>query len=331
MTGHIGRREFITLLGVTATWPLAARAQRPDRVRRIGVLMNVAADNPETPARIAAFAQGLQETGWTVGRNVRIDYRWGAGDPALYRKHAEELLSLGPDVLVGYGSATALALRASGTKPVVFISSIDPVGAGLVMSLARPGTNTTGFTAFEYGTSGKWLEIAREMVPGVKHIAVLRDPATSSGIGQFAAIQSSALSLGVELSSISLRDGKEMEDGLAAFGGNGNRAIIVTASGYALVPRKLIISLAARHRMPAVFPDQVFIADGGLVSYGPDRIEQFRRAADYVNRILRGEKAADLPVQAPTKYELVINLKAATALGIDVPAMLLARADEVIE
>jgi putative tryptophan/tyrosine transport system substrate-binding protein len=326
------RREFITLLGgAAAAWPLGARAQQPERTRRIGMLMNVAADDPEVPARIAAFAQGLQETGWMVGRNVRIDYRWGAGDSVRYRKYAEELASLGPDVLVGYGSATAAALKASGTKPVVFLSSIDPVGAGLVMSLARPGTNTTGFTAFEYGTSGKWLEIAREMVPGVKRIAVLRDPTTSSGIGQFAAIQSSAFSVGVELSAISLHDAKEMADGVAAFAGDGNRAIIVTASGNALVHRKLIILLAVRHRMPAVFADRVFVADGGLVAYGPDRIEQFRRAADYVNRILRGEKAADLPVQTPTKYELVINLKTANALDLTVPSTLLARADEVIE
>jgi putative tryptophan/tyrosine transport system substrate-binding protein len=326
------RREFIMLLGgAAAAWPLGARAQQPERTRRIGMLMNVAADDPEVPARIAAFAQGLQETGWMVGRNVRIDYRWGAGDSVRYRKYAEELASLGPDVLVGYGSATAAALKASGTKPVVFLSSIDPVGAGLVMSLARPGTNTTGFTAFEYGTSGKWLEIAREMVPGVKRIAVLRDPTTSSGIGQFAAIQSSAFSVGVELSAISLHDAKEMADGVAAFAGDGNRAIIVTASGNALVHRKLIISLAVRHRMPAVFADRVFVADGGLVAYGPDRIEQFRRAADYVNRILRGEKAADLPVQTPTKYELVINLKTANALDLTVPSTLLARADEVIE
>ena len=326
------RREFITLIvGATAAWPLAARGQQPERTRRIGMLMNGSADDPEAPARIAAFAQGLQETGWTLGRNVRIDYRWGAGDSARYRKYAEELVSLGADVLVGFGSATAAALKASGTKPVVFLSSIDPVGAGLVMSLARPGTNATGFTAFEYGTSGKWLEIAREMVPSIKRIAVLRDPTTSSGIGQFAAIQSSALSLGVELSAISLRDRKEIEDGLAAFAGNGNRAIVVTANGNALVHRKLIISLAAHHQMPAVFSDRVFIADGGLVSYGPDRIEQFRRAADYVNRILRGEKAGDLPVQAPTKYELVINLKTAKALGLTVPPTLLARVDEVIE
>jgi putative ABC transport system substrate-binding protein len=325
------RRSFITLLGGAAAWPLVARAQQPERIRRIGMLMNVAADDSEAPARIAAFAQGLQETGWTVGRNVRIDYRWGAGDPAFFRKYAEELAALGPDVLVGYGSATAAALKASGTKPVVFISSIDPVGAGLVMSLARPGTNTSGFTAFEYGTSGKWLEIAREMVPGVKRIGVLRDPATSSGIGQFAAIQSSALSLGVELSAISLRDVKEMEDGIAAFAGHGNSAIIVTASGNALVHRKLIISLAARHRMPAVFADRVFITDGGLVSYGPERIEQFRRAAGYVDRILKGEKVADLPVQAPTKYELVLNLKTAKTLGLEVPATVLARADEVFE
>ena len=249
----IGRRELITGLVGAAAWPLAARGQQPERTRRVGMLMNGSADDPEIPARIAAFAQGLQETGWTVGRNVRIDYRWGAGDSARYRKYAEELISFGPDVLVGFGSATAAALQASGTKPVVFLSSIDPVGAGLVMSLARPGTNATGFTAFEYGTSGKWLEIAREVVPGVKRIAVLRDPTTSSGIGQFAAIQSSALSLGVELSAISLRDRKEIEDGLAAFAGNGNRAIVVTANGNALVHRKLIISLAAHHQMPAVF------------------------------------------------------------------------------
>ena len=332
MPVSIGRRELIAALGgAAAAWPLAARGQQPERTRRVGMLMNGSADDPEIPARIAAFAQGLQETGWTVGRNVRIDYRWGAGDSARYRKYAEELVSLGADVLVGFGSATAAALKASGTKPVVFLSSIDPVGAGLVMSLARPGTNATGFTAFEYGTSGKWLEIAREVVPGVKRIAVLRDPTTSSGIGQFAAIQSSALSLGVELSAIGLRDRKEIEDGLAAFAGNGNRAIVVTASGNALVHRKLIISLVTHHQMPAVFSDRVFIADGGLVSYGPDRIEQFRRAADYVNRILRGEKAGDLPVQAPTKYELVINLKTAKALGLTVPPTLLARVDEVIE
>jgi putative ABC transport system substrate-binding protein len=324
------RREVITLLGgAAAAWPLAARAQQGDRMRRVGVLMNLTA---ETPERVAAFAQGLQELGWTVGRNIRIDTRWGAGDADRYRKYAEELIALGPDIVLGFGASIVVALqRASRTVPIVFVSVVDPVGAGLIASLARPGGNATGFTAFEYGISGKWLELLKEITPGVKHVAVLRDPSTSAGIGQFAAIQSAAPSLGVELEPIDVRDAGEIERAVTAFARGPDRALIVPASAGASLHRELIITMAGRHRLPVTYADRALVANGGLISYGPDRVDQFRRAAGYVDRILKGDKPADLPVQAPTKYELVINLKTAKALGLDIPATVLARADEVIE
>ena len=316
------RREFITLLGgAAAAWPLAARAQQGERVRRIGVLMNVAADDPEAQARNAAFLQGLQELGWTVGRNVRIDYRWAAGDADRLRRYAAELVALAPDVVLASGTSTVGPLQqATRTVPIVFAGVADPVGAGFVDSLARPGGNATGFISFEYGLSGKWLELLKEIAPGVTRVAVLRDSAISGGTGQFGAIQSVAPSLGVEVIPINVRDAGEIERAVAAFARAPNGGLIVTASGLAIVHRELIVMLAARHKLPAVYYYRFFVTDGGLVSYGPDPHDQYRRAAGYVDRILKGEKPADLPVQAPTKYELVINLKTAKALGLDVPA-----------
>jgi putative ABC transport system substrate-binding protein len=329
------RREFITLLGGAAAvaWPLAARAQQPDRVRRIGVLMASAADDSESQARIAAFLQGLQQLGWADGRNMRIDTRWATTDADDIRRHAAELAALAPDVLVAAtGTVTAAPLlQATRTVPIVFVQVIDPVGAGFVVSLARPGGNATGFTIYEYGMSGKWLELLKEIAPRMARAAVLRDPAIASGIGQFAAAQAVAPSLGVELSPVDVRDAGEIEHAVTAFARSSNGGLIVTASALATRHRDLIIALAARLRLPAVYPNRYFVTGGGLISYGPDYVDQYRRAAGYVDRILKGEKPADLPVQAPTRYELTINLKAATALGLSVPPSLLARADEVIE
>jgi putative tryptophan/tyrosine transport system substrate-binding protein len=326
------RREFITLLGgAAAMWPLAARAQQGERMRRIGVLMNSTADDAVSQGRLTAFMQGLQELGWTVGRNLQIDYRWGAGNVERYRTFAAELVALTPDILVTVGAPAVEALqRATRTVPIVFISVTDPVGGGLVASLARPGGNTSGFTLSEYGLSGKWLELLKEIAPRVMRTAVLRDP-VAVGIGQFAAIQAVAPSLQVELSPVDVRDAGEIERALAAFARFSNGGLIVTASTPALLHRELITTLAARHRLPAVYPFRYFTASGGLISYGPDPIDQYRVAAGYVDRILKGEKPTDLPVQHPTKYELVINLKTAKALGFDVPPSLLVRADEVIE
>jgi ABC-type uncharacterized transport system substrate-binding protein len=326
-------RKFITLLGGAATWPLAARTQQPERVRRIGVLMASAADDSENQARMAAFLQGLAQLGWTDGRNVRIDTRWATTNADDLRRHAAELAALAPDVLVAAtGTATVgPLLQATRTVPIVFVAVVDPVGAGFVASLGRPGGNATGFTMFEYGLSGKWLELLKQMAPGVTRAAVLRDAAIASGIGQFAAVQAVAPSLGVELSPVDARDVPEIERAVAAFANSGNGGLIVTPSPVANRHRDLIATLAARHRLPAVYGSRQYVAAGGLISYGPDLIDQYRRAAGYVDRILKGEKPADLPVQAPTKYELVINLKTAKALGLDVPATLLARADEVIE
>jgi putative tryptophan/tyrosine transport system substrate-binding protein len=325
------RRQFITLLGGAAAWPLAARAQQPGRMRRIGVLMTTAADDPEGQARVAAFLQGLQQWGWTVGGNVRIDIRFGA-DNTTIRKHASDLASLAPDVILANSSAAvASLLQATRTVPIVFAIVADPVGAGFVDSLARPGGNATGFTPFEYGLSAKWLELLKQIAPGVTRVAVIRDPTTTAGLGQFGAIQAVAPSLGVEVSPINLRDAGEIEPAIAAFVRSSNDGLIVTGSPLALGHRDLIFALAAKYKLPAVYPARFFAADGGLISYGPDFLDQFRRAAGYVDRILKGEKPADLPVQAPTKYELVINLKTARALGLDVPPTLLARADEVIE
>jgi ABC-type uncharacterized transport system substrate-binding protein len=328
------RREFITLLGgAVAAWPLAARAQQPERMRRIGVLMASAADDSESQARIAAFLQGLAQLGWTEGRNMRIDTRWATTNADDLRRHAAELAALAPDVILsGTGTATvAPLLQATRTVPIVFTIVIDPVGSGFVASLARPGGNATGFVMFEYGLSGKWLELLKQIAPGVTRVAVLRDPAIASGIGQFAAIQAVAPSLGVELSPVDVRDAPEIEHAVTAFARSGNGGLIVTASGPASLHRNLIVTLAARHKLPAVYGSHHMVTAGGLISYSTDLIDQFRRAAGYVDRILKGEKPADLPVQAPTKYELVVNLKTAKALGLDLPASVLARADEVIE
>jgi putative ABC transport system substrate-binding protein len=324
------RRQFIAGLGGAIAWPLAARAQQPDRIRRIGMLMTV--DDPEAQARVAAFQQGLQQLGWIVGRNVRIDTRWGGGDADRTRRYAVELVALAPDVILAHGSATVgPLLQATRAVPIVFAYVPDPVGAGFVDSLARPGGNATGFTPFEYSTSGKWLELLKQIAPSVTRAAVIRDAAISTGIGQFAAIQSVAASFGVELSPVNLRDAGEIERAVAAFARSSNDGLIVTGSALAALHRNLIITLAARHKLPAVYFERHFVTDGGLISYGPDMVDMYRLAAGYVDRILKGEKPADLPVQASTKYELVINLKTAKALGLDVPPMLIARADEVIE
>jgi putative ABC transport system substrate-binding protein len=328
------RRKLICLIGGAAVaWPLAARAQQADRMRRVGVLLNRVADDPEEQARLAAFLQRLQELGWTDGRNVWIDYRWAAADPDRSRTYAAELVALAPDVILAAGSQSVAALQQTATTvPIVFANVVDPVGAGFVARLARPGGNATGFTPFEYSLSGKWLELLKEIAPNLTRIAILRDPGIATGIGQFAAIQAMASpSLGVELSPIDVRDGGKIERDIAALARESNSGLIVTASSGASVHRELIIMLAARHGLPAVYPFRYFVTRGGLISYGPDPTDQFRRAAGYVDRILKGEKAADLPVQSPTKYELAINLKTAKALGLTMPPSLLARADQVIE
>ena len=326
------RREFITLLGgAAAAWPLAARAQQTDRVRRIGVFMNSAADDPEGQARNTAFVQALQQLGWTDGRNARIDTRWGT-DAGSTRKYAAELVALAPDVILASASTATSALQqTTRTVPIVFVTVIDPVGAGYVESLARPGGNLTGFSLFEYGLSGKWLELLKEIAPGVTRVAVIRDTAVGSGVGQYAIIQAVAPSLGVELRPIDMRDAGEIERAVVAFARVPNSGLIIVGAPSAVVHRNLIVTLAARHQLPAVYPLSYYASSGGLMSYGPDSIEPYRRAAGYIDRILKGEKPADLPVQAPTKYELTINLKTAKALGFDVPPSLLARADEVIE
>ena len=326
------RRTFIATLGGSCAWPLVAHAQQPERMRRIGVLMNTAADDPVGQTRIAAFLQGLQELGWSVGRNVQIETRWAAGDADHIRRYASELATLAPDVIVATGSATVGPLQqATRSLPIVFVTTVDPVGGGFVESLARPGTNATGFTAFEYGMSGKWLELLKQIAPALTRVAVIRDPEIASGAGQFGAIQSVAPSFAVELRPIGLRDTAEMERAIAAFARPMNGGLIVTPSALTLVLRATIIALAARHKLPAIYPSRHFVSAGGLICYGPDLVDQYRRAATYVDRIFKGEKPADLPVQAPTKYELAINLKTAKTLGIDIPSSLLARADEVIE
>ena len=326
------RREFITLLCGAAAWPLAARAQQGERMRRIGVLEPIAAESPDGKARQGAFLQRLQQLGWIDGRNVRIDTRWSAGNDAETRKYATELAALAPDVILTAGSAAIEPMRqATRTVPIVFVIVPDPVGAGFVESLSRPGGNATGFMMFEYNLSGKWLELLKEITPGVTRAAVLRDPAITAGIGQFAVIQFVAPSVGVDVSPISVREVAEIERGIAAFARSPNGGMLVTASALAAVHRDLIITLAARYKLPAVYVQRHFVASGGLISYRPDFIDQYRRAADYVDRILKGEKPADLPVQAPTKYDLVINLKTAKTLGLTVPPSVLARADEVIE
>jgi ABC-type uncharacterized transport system substrate-binding protein len=327
------RREFITLLGgAAAAWPLGARAQQPDRVRRIGVLMNIAADDPDSPIRLAALLQGLQQLGWTVGQNIQIDYRWGGGSAELMRKYAVELVALAPDVILAHSSAAvAPLLEATRTVPIVFAVVADPVGAGYVESLARPGGNATGFTNFEYTIAGKWLELLKDVAPGVTRAAVLRESAIAAGPAQFGAIRAVAQSLGVEVRPVEVRDSGEIERAITAFARGSNDGLIVTGSPAAIVHRALIVALAARHRLPAVYNTRIFVTSGGLISYGADNIDPFRRAAGYIDRILKGEKPADLPVQAPTKLELVINLKTAKALGLNIPDSVLARADEVIE
>ena len=325
------RREFITLVGAASAWSLAARAQQSERVRRIGVLTAFTANDLESQARIAAFQQGLQKLGWTDGSNVRIDTRWAAGDVDLFRRYAAELVALAPDVILANG---ALALRplqqVTRTVPIVFVNVPDPVGAGFVASLARPGGNSTGFTSFEYSLASKWLELLKEIAPRVTRAAVVRDPSNPGGIGEFAAIQGAAASSSVELSPVDIRYAAEIERAVAAFALQSNSGLIVTTAGSA-AHFSLIIALAARHLLPAVYPFRYHVTAGGLISYGPNIVDQYRRASGYVDRILKGEKPAELPVQAPTKYELIINLKTAKALGLEVPSTLLARADEVIE
>jgi putative tryptophan/tyrosine transport system substrate-binding protein len=332
MTFCIGRREFITLLGGAAAWPVAARAQQGERMRRIGVLMPFAEDNPVGQARLAAFRQGLLQLGWADGRNVRIDSRWGAGDASLTRTYARELVALAPDVVMAVSSGAVAPLReVTRTVPIVFAVVADPLGAGYVENLAQPGGNVTGFLGYEYTLSGKWLELLKEIAPRVTRAAVLRDSAVAAGPAQFAVIQAVAPSLGVELRPADMRNAGEIERAITAFAGSSNGGLIVTGSPSATIHRNLIITLAARHQLPAVYYDRFYVTGGGLISYGADYLDECRRAAGYVDRILKGEKPSDLPVQAPTKYELVINLKTAKTLGLDVPATLLARADEVIE
>jgi putative tryptophan/tyrosine transport system substrate-binding protein len=329
----VRRRTFIAALGGAAAWPLAAHAQQGERLRRIGVLVSAVEGDPRGLEYVTAFAQGLAELGWTVGRNVRIEYRWGGGDLDRFRRYAAELVALAPDVvLASSGSIVGAFQQASRTVPIVFVNTIDPVGGGWVESLSRPGTNATGFASFEFSMSGKWLELLKEIAPGVKRVAVIRDPLVPAGSGGLAAIQTVAPSLGVELTPVGVRDAGEIEHAIADFarGPNGG-LILVGPTSSVQRHRDLIVALAARHRLPAVYANRLFVTGGGLISYAPDSFEQYRRAAGYVDRILKGEKPADLPVQAPTKFELAINLKTAKALGLEVPPTLLARADEVIE
>ena len=325
------RREFITLLCGAAVWPLAARAQQPERMRRIGVLLNATADDVEFQAWVGAFLQALALLGWTIGRNVRIDTRWAGANAGEIRRHAAELAALAPDVILAHGASTVgPLLQATRTVPIVFPIVSDPVAAGYVESMARPGGNATGFMSNEYSMAGKWLELLKQTAPGVTRAAVLRDT-SGSGSSQFAVIQAVAPSLGVEVKPVNMRDAEEIERAVAAFARSPNGGLIVTGSGPATRHRNLIIALAAQHKLPAVYYERIFVAGGGLMSYGPDFIDQYQRAAGYVDRVLKGEKPADLPVQAATKYELVINLKTAKALGLTVPPAILARADEVIE
>jgi putative ABC transport system substrate-binding protein len=328
------RRDFIKIIvcSAAAALPFAAHAQQPERMRRIGVLMGLAADDQQGQARLEAFVKGLRELGWIEGQNVRIDVRWGAGNANDVRKFSAELVAVTPDVILASGgTVVGVLLQATSTVPIVFTQTADPVGGGLVASLSRPGGNATGFTAFDYGMSGKWLELLKEIAPHVTRAAVLRDPAIAQGIGQFGAIQSAAPSLGLDVIPVNVRDAAEIERDVTAFARGSNGGLVVTGSGVAIVHRGLIVELATRYKLPAVYFQRFFVTAGGLISYGPDAIDPHRRAAAYVDRILKGEKPADLPVQAPTKYELVINLKTAKALGLTVPPTLLARADGVIE
>jgi putative ABC transport system substrate-binding protein len=327
------RRDFIKVIAGSATaWPLAARAQQPDRIRRIGVFMNLAADDPQSSKEISAFLDGLRERGWAPGSSLRIEYRWVADDPNLDRKNAQELIAIAPDVLlVGGGTYAGMLQQMTSTVPIVFVEASDPVNRGLVASLAQPGSNVTGFTQFEFSIGGKWLELLKQIAPSVRRVAVIRDPSQSSAVGQFAAMQALAPSLGVEISPIDARDIGAIEQAMTAFARGTNGGMIVTATGNARRHRETILSLAARFKLPAVYPYRYYVADGGLASYGPDVAEECRLAAGYVDRILKGEKASDLPVQAATKYATIFNLKTAKALGLAIPQNLLATADEVIE
>jgi putative tryptophan/tyrosine transport system substrate-binding protein len=326
------RREFIAALGSAAAWPVAARAQQPDRMRRIGVLLPAATDDASFQARVGAFLQGLAQSGWNVGRNVRIDTRWAGVDAADIQRHAAELVALAPDVILAHAAATVRPLlQATRIVPIVFPIVIDPVGAGLIDSLARPGGNATGFVGFEYSMSGKWLELLRQIAPSVTRVAILRNPTQLSGTSQFGAIQAVAASLRVEVNPVNMGDAGEIERALAAFARTPNGGLIVLAGVGALFHRDLITTLAARHKLPAVYFERAMVVAGGLISYGPNEIDLYRQAAGYVDRILKGEKPADLPVQVPTKYETVINLKTANALGLTIPETLLATADEVIQ
>ena len=330
----MNRREFTTLLGGAAAWPLAARSQQPERMRRIGVLFPGAADDQSGQSRLAAFLQALQPLGWTDGRNVRIEFRWGGsdGDAELTRKHATELAALAPDVILVTGTgALAQLLQATRVVPIVFVQVTDPVGGGFVRSLARPAGNATGFSALEYGMSGKWLELLKQIAPGMARALVLRNPAIPSGSGQFGAIQAVAPLLEVEVTPVDDRDGNEIERAVTELARSSNGGLILTAGAAGIRHRDLIVALAIKHKLPAVYWNRLFAVSGGLASYGSDLIDSYRQAALYVDRILRGEKPADLPVQAPTKYELIINLKTAKAIGLEVSATVLARADEVIE
>ena len=328
------RRDFIKILaGTGVVWPLVVRAQQPDRMRRIGVLSGgPATDDPDNQARWVALTQALQQLGWIEGRNLQIDYRSGEGNADRARKFAAELVALNPDLIVASGTTAAQPLlQVTRTVPIVFVNVSDPVGAGLVDSLARPGGNATGFAQFEYNVSAKWLELLKQIAPSVTRAAVLRDPTITAGVGQFAVIQSVAPSLGVDVSPVNVRNADEIEHAVTAFAQTTNGGLIVTASGAAAVHRKLIISLAARYKLPTVYYRRLYVTDGGLISYGVDFIDQYRRAAGYVDRVLRGEKPTDLPVQTPTKYELLVNLKTAKAMGLTIPPSVLDRADEVIE
>jgi putative ABC transport system substrate-binding protein len=326
------RREFITLLGGAATWPVVAHAQVTGRTRRIGILLSASADDPEFQARVGAFLQGLALLGWTIGRNVQIDTRWAGANAADVRRHAAELAALAPDVILANGGSTGSPLlQATHTVPIVFPTGADPVGAGLIDSLARPGGNATGFMTYEYSMAGKWLELLKQIAPSVTRVAVIRDATQGGGTSQFAVIQAMAPSLRVEVTPVALRDAAEIERAVAAFARSSNGGLIVPVGAAGVSHRNLIATLAARHKLPAVYYERSFVAAGGLISYGADYIDQYRRAAGYVDRILKSEKPADLPVQAPTKYETVINLKTAKALGLTVPLALLTRADEVIE
>jgi putative ABC transport system substrate-binding protein len=313
-------------------WPLAARAQQGERMRHIGILLPATADDPEAQARVGAFLQALALLGWTIGRNVRIDTRWAGANVADIRRHAAELVALTPDVILAHNAlSVAPLLQLTRTVPIVFATGADPVGSGLIDSLARPGGNATGFMSYEFSAAGKWLELLKQIAPNVTRAAVLRDGTQGSGTSQFAAVQALAPSLKMEVTPINMRDAGEIERGIAAIARSANGGLISAASSTTQFHRHLIIMLAARHKLPAVYPERSFVADGGLASYGFSVIEQYRKAAGYIDRILRGEKPAELPVQAPTKYELVINLKTAKSLGLDIPPTLLARADEVIE